>query len=92
MLLGIAATGLTAEYVHAAPVVPGMGITQLHVGTADWHLPIYHYDDYDNWEVMQYYDISRRYEIPSDDARAVTSEKADEIYYSEPYHPVLWGR
>lgn len=28
-----------------------------HVGTADWRLPIYHYDDYENWEVMQYYDI-----------------------------------
>lgn len=28
-----------------------------HVGTASWQLPIYHYDDYDNWEVMQYYDI-----------------------------------
>ncbi len=25
-----------------------------HVGTSDWNLPIYHYDDYDNWEVMQY--------------------------------------
>lgn len=25
-----------------------------HVGTADWRLPIYHYDDYENWEVMQY--------------------------------------
>ena len=34
-----------------------------HVGTADWRLPIYHFDDYDNWEVMQYYDISSRYEI-----------------------------
>lgn len=32
-----------------------------HVGTADRRLPIYHYDDYDNWEVMQYYDIPSRY-------------------------------
>ena len=28
-----------------------------YVGTANWRLPIYHYDDYENWEVMQYYDI-----------------------------------
>lgn len=28
-----------------------------HVGTADWNLPIYHYDDYEGWEVFQYYDM-----------------------------------
>lgn len=61
-----------------------------HVGTADWRLPIYHYDDYDNWEVMQYYDISRRYEIPSDDAKTVTSEKAGEVYYSHPNRIILF--
>lgn len=61
-----------------------------HVGTADWRLPIYHYDDYDNWEVMQYYDISRRYEIPSDDARTVTAEKAGEVYYSHPNRIILF--
>lgn len=61
-----------------------------HVGTADWRLPIYHYDDYDNWEVMQYYDISRRYEIPSDDARTVTTEKAGEVYYSHPNRIILF--
>lgn len=32
-----------------------------HLGTSDWRLPIYHYDDYENWEVMQYYDIPDRY-------------------------------
>ncbi len=36
-----------------------------HVGTADWRLPIYNYEGYENWEVMQYYDIPSRYEIPS---------------------------
>lgn len=61
-----------------------------HVGTADWRLPIYHYDDYDNWEMMQYYDISRRYEIPSDDAKTVTTEKAGEVYYSHPNRIILF--
>lgn len=61
-----------------------------YVGTTDWRLPIYHYDDYDNWEVMQYYDISKRYEIPSDDAKTVTSEKAGEVYYSHPNRIILF--
>lgn len=60
-----------------------------HVGTADWRLPIYHYDDYENWEVMQYYDIPSRYEIPSN-AESVSSEKAGEVYYSEPNRIVLF--
>lgn len=60
-----------------------------HVGTADWRLPIYHYDDYENWEVMQYYDIPSRYEIPSA-AESISSEKAGEVYYSEPNRIVLF--
>lgn len=60
-----------------------------HVGTADWRLPIYHYDDYDNWEVMQYYDIPSRYEIPSN-PESVTSEQGGTVYYSEPNRIVLF--
>lgn len=60
-----------------------------HVGTASWQLPIYHYDDYDNWEVMQYYDIPSRYEIP-DNAENITSEAAGTVYYSEPNRIVLF--
>lgn len=60
-----------------------------HVGTANWQLPIYHYDDYENWEVMQYYDIPSRYEIPSE-PETVTSEKAGEVYYSEPNRIILF--
>lgn len=60
-----------------------------HVGTADWNLPIYHYDDYEGWEVFQYYDIPSRYEIPSN-AETVAAEKAGEVYYSEPNRIVLF--
>ncbi|WP_138307214.1 MULTISPECIES: cyclophilin-like fold protein [unclassified Clostridium] len=60
-----------------------------YVGTASWRLPIYHYDDYDDWEVMQYYDIPSRYEIPSN-AETVTSEKAGDVYYSEPNRIILF--
>ena len=60
-----------------------------HVGSSDWRLPIYHYDDYDNWEVMQYYDIPSHYEIPSAPEQ-VTEEKAGAVYYSEPNRIILF--
>lgn len=60
-----------------------------HVGSADWRLPIYHYDDYEGWEFFQYYDIPSRYEIPAN-AVTVTAEKAGEVYYSEPNRIVLF--
>ena len=60
-----------------------------HVGTAEWRLPIYHYDDYDHWQVMQYYDIPNRYDIPSN-PESVTTEKAGTVYYSEPNRIVLF--
>lgn len=60
-----------------------------YVGTADWRLPIYHYDDYENWEVMQYYDIPSRYEIPSN-PESVTTEQARTVYYSEPNRIILF--
>lgn len=60
-----------------------------HVGTANWRLPIYHYNDYENWEVMQYYDIPSRYDIPSN-PEMITSEKAGEVYYSAPNRIVLF--
>ncbi len=60
-----------------------------HVGTSDWRLPIYHYDDYENWEVMQYYDIPSHYEIPSAPEQ-ITEEKAGTVYYSEPNRIILF--
>lgn len=60
-----------------------------HVGSADWRLPIYNYDGYENWEVMQYYDIPSRYEIPSN-PESITSEVSGTVYYSEPNRIVLF--
>ncbi len=59
------------------------------VGTTDWNLPIYHYDDFENSDVMQYYDIPSRYDIPAD-PETVTSEKAGEVYYSDPNRIILF--
>lgn len=60
-----------------------------HVGTADWRLPIYNYEGYENWEVMQYYDIPNRYDIPSN-PETITEEAAGAVYYSEPNRIVLF--
>ncbi len=60
-----------------------------HVGTEDWRLPIYNYEGYENWEVMQYYDIPSRYEIPSN-PETITEEAAGTVYYSEPNRIVLF--
>lgn len=68
---------------------PTAAAIKKHVGTADWQLPIYHYNDYDNWEVMQYYDVPLRYEIPSVPEN-IESEKAGEVFYSEPNRIVLF--
>lgn len=60
-----------------------------YVGTAEWRLPIYHYNDYENWEVMQYYDIPDRYKIPSVPER-ITAETVGTVYYSQPNRIVLF--
>lgn len=53
------------------------------------NLPIYHFDDFENYEVMQYYDIPNRFEIPSE-SETVTSEKAGDLYYMAPNRIVLF--
>ena len=57
-----------------------------YVGTSDWQLPIYNYDESD---VMQYYDIPNRYEIP-DNSETVTEAHAGEVFYSDPNRIVLY--
>lgn len=57
-----------------------------YVGTTDWRLPIYNYDES---EVMQYYDVPSRYEIP-DNSETVTQAKAGDVFYSDPNRIVLY--
>lgn len=59
------------------------------VGTTSWNLPIYDFDNFENWEVMQYYEISSSYEYESTPEH-ITSEKAGEVYYSDPNRIVLF--
>jgi hypothetical protein len=57
-----------------------------YVGTSDWRLPVYSYDESD---VMEYYDIPSRYDIP-DNSETVTQAYAGEVYYSDPNRIVLY--
>lgn len=59
------------------------------VGSTDWNLPIYHFDDFENSDVMQYYDIADKYTFPSN-PETITSEKAGEVYYSDPNRIILF--
>lgn len=59
-----------------------------YVGTTDWRLPVYSYDESD---VMEYYDIPSRYEIP-DNGETVTEAHAGEVFYSDPNRIVLYYR
>ena len=58
----------------------------MYVGTTDWRLPVYSYDESD---VMEYYDVPSRYEIP-DNSQVVTEAHAGEVYYSDPNRIVLY--
>ena len=57
-----------------------------YVGTSDWRLPVYSYDESD---VMEYYDIPSRYEIP-DNSELVTQAHAGDVFYSDPNRIVLY--
>ena len=57
-----------------------------YVGTTDWRLPVYSYDESD---VMEYYDIPSRYEIP-DNSTTVTEAHAGDVFYSDPNRIVLY--
>ena len=55
------------------------------------NLPVYHFDDFEGYEYMQYYEIPSKYSIPSS-TETITSEKAGEIYYSDDNRLVLFYR
>lgn len=57
-----------------------------YVGTSDWRLPVYSYDESD---VMEYYDVPSRYEIP-DNSETVTEAHAGDVFYSDPNRIILY--
>ncbi len=58
------------------------------LGGSSIRLPIYHFDDYENWEVMQYYDIPSKYEIPSE-PETVTEQRGGEVYFDADLNRVI---
>ena len=59
-----------------------------YVGSTEWQLPIYSFDESD---VMEYYDIPSRYEIP-DNSETVTEARTGDVFYSDPNRIVLYDR
>lgn len=57
-----------------------------YVGTTEWRLPVYSYDESD---VMEYYDVPSRYEIP-DNSETVTEAHAGDVFYSDPNRIILY--
>lgn len=62
-----------------------------NITSAGRNLPIYTYEDYEGADVMQYYDVPSRFDIPSSPTH-VTSEKAGEVYLSAPNRIMLFYR
>lgn len=60
-----------------------------NIGEEGRNLPIYDYDNFENYEVMQYYDIPSSYNI-SASAQTVDHQKAGEVYYMAPNRVVLF--
>lgn len=59
------------------------------VGEDGMNLPIYHFDDFDHSDVMQYYDMPSSFQVTSD-PQHITAEKAGEVYYSDPDRIILF--
>lgn len=60
-----------------------------NIGADGRNLPIYDYDNFENYEVMQYYDIPSSYSIPAL-AQTINQQKAGEVYYMAPNRVVLF--
>lgn len=71
---------MTLENNSTAAAIAG------YVGQSQWRLPVYSYDESD---VMEYYDIPRRYDIP-DNSEPVTQVRAGDVFYSDPNRIILY--
>lgn len=59
------------------------------IGESNYNLPIYHFDDFDQADVIQYYDLPSRYHYTVENAQEVDEVKAGELYYSDPNRIIL---
>ena len=59
------------------------------LGDRHYNLPIYHYNDFEQADVIQYYDLPARYSYTVEDAVEVGEVKVGELYYSDPNRIIL---
>ena len=59
------------------------------LGDRHYNLPIYHYNDFEQADVIQYYDLPTRYSYTVGDTVEVKEAKAGELYYSDPNRIIL---
>lgn len=55
------------------------------------NLPIYTYEGFEGDDVMQYYDVPSRYDVPSN-PQHVTAQQAGEVYLSDPNRVIVFYR
>lgn len=53
------------------------------------NLPIYTYEGFEGDDVMQYYDVPSRYDVPSN-PQHVTSQQAGQVYLSDPNRVIVF--
>lgn len=83
--------GYNGKTVYRVQLYDNVTAQELYrdIGTTHYNLPIYHYDDFEQADVIQYYDLPSRYHYTVEDAQEVGEVKAGELYYSDPNRIIL---
>lgn len=83
--------GYNGQTVYRVQLYDNVTAQELYrdIGERHYNLPIYHYNDFEQADVIQYYDLPSRYSYTVEDAREVGAVKAGELYYSDPNRIIL---
>ncbi len=83
--------GYNGQTVYRMQLYDNVTAQELYrdIGETHYNLPIYHYNDFEQADVIQYYDLPTRYSYTVEDAQEVGEVKAGEVYYSDPNRIIL---
>ena len=83
--------GYNGKTVYRVQLYDNVTAQELYrdIGDRHYNLPIYHYDDFEQADVIQYYDLPTRYNYTVEDTVEVGEVKAGELYYSDPNRIIL---
>lgn len=83
--------GYNGQTVYRVQLYDNVTAQELYrdIGERHYNLPIYHYNDFEQADVIQYYDLPSRYSYTVEDAQEVGEVKAGELYYSDPNRIIL---